>query len=76
MSYLPTYKMNRENSDGQDIVGVSTAALMVAFAVGWAIPNTQARVAPAASAQVDTFQIMTGAKQMPSEHFADYSFVF
>jgi hypothetical protein len=50
---------------------------MVAFAA-WAIPNTQARVAPAASAQVDTFtfQTMTGAKQLPSEHFADYTFVF
>ncbi len=61
---------------GKTLFAVSTAALMVAFAVGWAIPNTEARVAPAASAQVDTFQIMTGAKQMPSEHFADYSFVF
>ena len=57
---------------GKTLFAVSTAALMVAFAVGWAIPNTQARFAPAASAQVDTFQIMTGAKQMPSEHFADY----
>ena len=26
--------------------------------------------------QVDTFEMMTHAKQMPSEHFADYSFVF
>ena len=58
------------------LFGISTAALMVAFAVGWAIPNTQARVGPAASAQVDTFELMTGAKQMPSEHFVDYSFVF
>jgi hypothetical protein len=58
------------------LFAVSTAALMVAFAAGWAIPNTQARVAPAASGQVDTFQTMTGAKQLPSEHFADYSFVF
>jgi hypothetical protein len=59
------------------LFAVSTAALMVAFAA-WAIPNTQARVAPAASAQADTFtfQTMTGAKQLPSEHFADYTFVF
>ena len=61
---------------GKTLFGVSTVALMVAFVVGWAIPNTQARVNPAASAQVDTFQIMTGAKQMPSDHFDDYSFVF
>jgi len=26
--------------------------------------------------QVDTSEMMTNAKQMPSEHFADYSFVF
>jgi hypothetical protein len=31
---------------------------------------------PAASVQVDTFEIMTSAKQMPAQHFADYSFVF
>jgi hypothetical protein len=58
------------------LFAVSFAALMVAFVVALAIPNTQARVAPAASGQVDTFQTMTGAKQLPSEHFADYSFVF
>jgi hypothetical protein len=58
------------------LFAVSFAALMVAFVEAWAIPNTQARVAPAASGQVDTFQTMTGAKQLPSEHFADYSFVF
>jgi predicted Co/Zn/Cd cation transporter (cation efflux family) len=61
---------------GKTLFGVSAAALMVAFAVGWAIPNTQARDAAATSAQVDPFQLMTGAKQMPSERFADYSLVF
>ena len=47
-----------------------TAALMVAFVAGWAVSDTQPAV------QVDTFQMMTSANQMPSEHFADYSFVF
>lgn len=61
---------------GRTLFGVSTVALMVAFAVGWAIPNTQAHVDPAASVQVNTFQMMTGAKHLPSEHFSDYSFVF
>ena len=61
---------------GKTSFAVSTAALMVAFVAGWAIPNAQARVAPAASGQVDTFHRMTSAKQLPSEHFADYSFVF
>jgi len=58
------------------LFAVSTAALIVACIAGWAVPNTQARVAQAATGQVDTFQMMTGAKQLPSEHFADYSFVF
>ena len=59
------------------LFAISTAALMVAFVAGWAaIPTSQARVAQAATVQVDTFEMMTSAKQMPSEHFADYSFVF
>jgi hypothetical protein len=35
------------------VFAASAAALMGAFAAGWAIPNTQARVALAASGQVD-----------------------
>ena len=59
------------------LFAVSAAAFIVACAAGWpAIPTSQARVAEAATVQVDTFKMMTSAKQMPSEHFADYSFVF
>jgi hypothetical protein len=58
------------------LFAVSTAALMVAFAAGWAVSDSHARVAEAATVQVDTFQMMTSAQQMPAEHFADYSFVF
>ena len=62
---------------GKTLFAVSTAALMVAFAVGSGQCQTpETRAAPAASAQVNTFQIMTGAKQMPSEHFQDSFFVF
>ncbi len=62
---------------GKTLFAVSAAVFIVACVAGWAaIPTSQARVAPAASGQVDTFQTMTGAKQLPSEHFADYSFVF
>ena len=62
---------------GKTLFAVTAAAFIVACVAGWAaIPTSQARVAPATSAQVDTFQTMTGAKQLPSEHFADYSFVF
>jgi hypothetical protein len=59
------------------LFALSTAALIVASVAGWAaIPTSQARVAEAATVQVDTFQMMTSAKQMPSEHFADYTFVY
>ena len=58
------------------LFAISTATLMVAFVAGWEVSDTHARVAQAASVQVDTFEMMKTAKQMPAEHFADYSFVF
>ena len=58
------------------LFAISTATLMVAFVAGWAVSDSQARVAPAASVQVDTFEMMKTAKQMPAEHFTDYSFVY
>ena len=54
---------------GKTLFAVSTAALMVAFTAGWAAPHPQARVAQSSSVQVDTFEMMASAKQMPSEHF-------
>ena len=51
----------------QTLFAVSTAALIVACVAGWvAIPTSQARVAEAATVQVDTFKMMTSAKHMPS----------
>jgi hypothetical protein len=41
---------------------------------GCAISDTQARVAAPKTVQIDTLTL--GAKQLPTEHFADYSFVF
>ena len=38
-----------------------------------AVSDTQAR---AAVAPMDPFALMTSAKQLPTEHFADYAFVF
>ena len=60
---------------GKTLFGISVAALVVAFVTGWAIPQSKARIA-GATGQVDTFKMMTTGKQLPSEHFADYSFVF
>jgi hypothetical protein len=60
---------------GKTLFAISTAALMVSFIAGWAVTDTQART-PAPTVQIDTFHMMTSAQQLPTEHFADYSFVF
>jgi hypothetical protein len=51
------------------------AALIVACIAGWAVSDTHARV-PTPTVQIDPHEMMIGAKQLPAEHFADYSFVF
>jgi hypothetical protein len=53
----------------------SIAALIVACVAGWAVSDTQARV-PTQTTQMDPLAMMTTAKQVPAEHFDDYSFVF
>src|SRR5262245_1906853 len=58
------------------LFSVSVAALILACVAGWATSATQARNAAPATVQIDPFTMMTGAKPMPTEHFADYSFVF
>jgi hypothetical protein len=58
------------------LFAASAAALILACVVGWAVSDTQARVAASATVQIDPFTLMTSAKQLPTEHFADYSFVF
>ena len=56
---------------GKTLFGISFAASIVAFVVGFAVADNQARHAPSLP-----FKMMMGANQMPSEHFPDYSFVF
>jgi len=58
------------------LAAASAAALIVACVGGWVISETQARIAIPATVQIDPFTMMTGAKQLPTEHVADYSFVF
>ena len=55
------------------LFAVAAAAAIVTFAAGWAVSGTQARIA---GPTIDPLQLMTTGKQLPSEHFADYSFVF
>ena len=58
------------------LFAASAAALILAGVAGWAVSDTQARVAAPATVQIDPFKVMTSATQLPTEHFADYSFVF
>jgi hypothetical protein len=54
------------------------AAVIVTGALGlWAASTTytQASIAPTSS-RIDTMQIMSGAGNLATEHFADYSLVF
>jgi hypothetical protein len=59
-----------------DLFAASAAALILACVVGWAVSDTQARVAAPATVQIDPLTMMTSTKQLPTDHFADYSFVF
>jgi formylmethanofuran dehydrogenase subunit B len=60
-----------------DLFAASAAALILAFAAGWSISDTQARaITPIPTIQIDPFHMMTSAKQLSAEHFVDYSFVF
>jgi hypothetical protein len=61
---------------GKRLLGISFAASIVAFVVGFAVADSQARHAARATIQLSPFKMMTSANRMPSEHFADYSFVF
>ena len=58
------------------LIAVNAAALILACLAGWAGSDTQARVAAPMTVQIDPFKVMTSATQLPTEHFADYSFVF
>jgi hypothetical protein len=59
-----------------ELFAASAAALTLACVAGWAVLDTQARAANPRTGQIDPLQIMTSTKQLPSQHFADYSFVF
>jgi hypothetical protein len=78
VSYTPAHIRKRAGRDfSKTFFAIGAAGFIVASVVGWAaIPTSQARVAEPATIQVDTFATMASAKQVPAEHFADYSFVF
>ena len=60
-----------------ELFAASTAALILTCVAGWTFSDTQARaITPTATVQIDPFSVMTSAKELSAEHFADYSFVF
>jgi hypothetical protein len=59
----------------KQLFAASVAALILACIAGWAVSDTPARATPT-TVQIDPFTLMTSAKQLPTEHFEDYSLVF
>ena len=59
-----------------DLFAAGAAALILACVAGWAISDTQARVTAPTTVRIDPLTMMTSTTQVPTEHFADYSFVF
>jgi hypothetical protein len=59
-----------------NLFAAAAAALILACIAGWAMSDTQARVATRLTVQIDPLQVMVTSKQLPTEHFVDYSFVF
>jgi hypothetical protein len=55
---------------------VAAVSLMLAGFGVWATSNTQARIDVPAGAQINTFQIMMRARDLPVAHYDDYSVVF
>jgi hypothetical protein len=52
------------------------AALILAGVGSWAASTPQARVDTPPGPGVDTFQLTMNARDLPTEHWVDYSFVF
>ena len=58
---------------------VTAGTLTFAGILGWANSSNlpvQAKVSTSTAAQIDTFTIMSTAKNLPAEEFQDFSLVF
>jgi hypothetical protein len=56
---------------------LAVTALILVGVGGWVVSTTQARnTAPMNGTRIDALQIMTVAKDMPTDHFVDYSLVY
>jgi hypothetical protein len=56
-------------------IAAVAAAVIVAGAVGWIATTTHAQ-APVRAEGINPSEIQMNAKNLPVEHFDDYSFVF
>jgi hypothetical protein len=55
----------------------AVAAALIATGLGiWAASPTTARASPSMGQGIETFEIMLNAKGLPTQAFADYTFVF
>jgi hypothetical protein len=57
------------------LFAVAAAVIATGFGV-WAAAPTSARISPSMSQGIEPLQIMMNAKGIPTEEFADYTFVF
>ena len=58
---------------------IAAGALILAGTAGWATPSNrplQPKASTGIKAQIDTFSIMTSARDLPTHEFQDFSFVF
>ncbi len=58
------------------LLNLSVATVMIAGVGGWVISARGGQVAFPISAQVDPFQAMATARDLPTQHYDDYSLVF
>jgi hypothetical protein len=72
------FSSERKGSPMRKFGFFATTAVILAGFAGWIASSSQARVtAPMLSApQISTMQMMTGAVNLPAEHFVDYSLVY
>jgi hypothetical protein len=68
--------LTRRRISMRKVFVITAVALMLAGFGGWATLGTHARVALPINVQIDPMQAMTNAKNLPAQHYDDYSLVF
>ena len=60
-----------------NLVAITAGALMLTGILGWVnLSNLPVEAKTSTGAQIDTFTIMSTAKNLPTEKFQDFSLVF